>query len=64
MEMPLSSAAQRLLDDARPHREGEPFELLYPLVLKAVLQNEACRLLLRRSGCEPGVLATVLEGIS
>ena len=61
--LPMSALSEALLGPVRPHRPGEPYELLYALVFKAVLSNQACRVLLARAGVEPGLLDRVFDRI-
>ncbi|HXH20573.1 MAG TPA: Clp protease N-terminal domain-containing protein [Dehalococcoidia bacterium] len=61
--LPLSPSAAEALESAREHREGEAFELLFLLVLKATLEDEACRVLLHRAGTDPEALALLLARV-
>jgi hypothetical protein len=62
-DLPLASATEALLATIRPHEDGEPYDLLYPIALKAALGSEANRLLLRRTGVDPATLDPVLQRI-
>jgi hypothetical protein len=62
-DLPLSVAAEELLTDIRPHEEDEPYDLLYPLALKAALEREANRMLLLRTGLDPALLDPILDRI-
>ena len=62
-DAPLSAQAHSLLGGVREMRDGEEAGLLYLLALKATLEDQSCRVLMRRAGLDTDVLGAALGRI-
>jgi hypothetical protein len=59
-DAPVGVAAEAMLESVRARREEDPTGVLFLLLLKATLQDDACRILTRRARLDPGLLDAAL----